>query len=470
MKKSKFTKYCAKVLILLACIGILIVVPSLRDIKLRPIGKEAYFYLRFSESPSLYDSLSYGGRFSSYYFGTPFLLSLFGSVRAWLPLVVGFLTFLVFYLILEEFNVKKNVKYLSSFVFLISPPFIYLSNTLNRFSVALFLSMLGFLLFIKKSKFLNILSTIIIFAIPSFNLVIALITIFVLLLYIFFYREKRILFTIIATLVVLHSLSLVLFFILNSGFPHKLIFIPIEEGIKFPLQRKISDFGSKYGLSLSSILIGFFGCVALWKKKYSNPFIFFLTIFLIILTTFRTEGIFLLNVLLSFFVANGIIFLIKRKWESSAIKMLTLVIFICLLIFSGVSHINRLIFMEPSEKVLEGMELLKYLDEGVVFSHYTRGFWISYANKTNVMDENFLYAPNVNERWKDSQELLYTRDITKALKIIEKYNIKYIWLDKKLKEMIYKDEEEGLLFLLKYGKNFKKIYDNGEVEIWKIEK
>ncbi len=139
---------------------------------------------------------------------------------------------------------------------------------------------------------------------------------------------------------------------------------------------------------------------------------------------------------------------------------------------------------EPDEGIIKGMSKLRELpdgsrnsvsglpsqsSEGVVFSDFTRGHWISFAGKVNVMDENVYLAPDADQRFEDSQTLFRTRDIEEAAEIIKKYNIKYIWIDSGMKKKLWKEEEEGLLFLLKYNPDLSRVYGMEGVEIWEVE-
>ena len=50
----------------------------------------------------------------------------------------------------------------------------------------------------------------------------------------------------------------------------------------------------------------------------------------------------------------------------------------------------------------------------------------------------------------------------------ETNKINYVWINKKMKDgQVWEKEDEGSLLIIKNSLNFKKIYDYGEVEIWK---
>jgi len=125
-----------------------------------------------------------------------------------------------------------------------------------------------------------------------------------------------------------------------------------------------------------------------------------------------------------------------------------------------------------NKEIIESFDFIKQesKENAVVFSYYTKGYWINYfGRRNNVMDESFFYAPNVNDRYYDSNTLFYTRNIGEAMKITEKYNIRYIWIDNAMKNgQVWKEEDEGLLFLLSTSKKFKREYYNNYVEIWKV--
>ncbi|HZX12722.1 MAG TPA: hypothetical protein VFE88_04670, partial [Candidatus Nanoarchaeia archaeon] len=63
----------------------------------------------------------------------------------------------------------------------------------------------------------------------------------------------------------------------------------------------------------------------------------------------------------------------------------------------------------------------------------------------------------------------HTTSVEEAITILKKYDVTYIYLDKKMKQETWPTEESELLFLLKYSpKLFGKIYQNSEVEIYLV--
>src|SRR3989338_7504049 len=168
------------------------------------------------------------------------------------------------------------------------------------------------------------------------------------------------------------------------------------------------------------ILLAFIGIFILWKDKYRFVLIYLLFMALLSLSYFFDFIIFYLNILIVILVGLAMISLYQMRWESDYIKGLIILILICGLLFSSVSFINRLVGDEPRKELNEGLFYLsRQPDDYVAFSHYTRGDWIAYAGKKNVMDSNFFNATDLYGRFYDSDTLMHTQDINTALSLVK---------------------------------------------------
>jgi len=155
-------------------------------------------------------------------------------------------------------------------------------------------------------------------------------------------------------------------------------------------------------------------------------------------------------------------------WKSEIFKHLTIVILCCGLLFSIVAYMDGISKFTPTKDFADGLKFLKGQKiNTVVFSDYSRGIYLNYADKKNFMDSNFLYAPGVSSRALDAERLFRTNNLNVALAIINKYNIEYIWIDKEILNKFWANEDRELLFLLRYSpQNFNKVFSNGDVEIY----
>ena len=81
----------------------------------------------------------------------------------------------------------------------------------------------------------------------------------------------------------------------------------------------------------------------------------------------------------------------------------------------------------------------------------------------------FEYYPYAEERFNDSLEIFYSRNLKDTKILLEKYNINYIWIDNKMKNgLVWEKEQQGLLFLFRNNETFNNIYNNQGIEIWEI--
>tara|TARA_Y100000310_G_scaffold337515_1_gene424744 strand:+ start:40 stop:546 length:507 start_codon:yes stop_codon:yes gene_type:complete len=166
----------------------------------------------------------------------------------------------------------------------------------------------------------------------------------------------------------------------------------------------------------------------------------------------------------------GLLYLVNRRWTSINFKQFTLILIVCGLLFSGVSQLSGLIKEDPNEGILNALSFMEDEEQGVVFAHYSRGVWINYAGHANVLDENYAFVNDAEERFKDMNALFYSRDLDESMELIEKYDIDYIWIDEGYRDEVFEYDTQGLLFIAEYTKSFNQIYNKGGVEIWRIEK
>ena len=467
MSMQRFTRYFADIIVLLLIAVLLVAVPLLRSNPIGNIGSESYFLERMAQSLPYYDTLSYSGRAASFNRGTPLLMSFIPeSYWNYFAFGVTYLVAVLFWLLLRKFNVEK--RWMALLLFALTPTSLYLASAPNRFIIPLALLLLSMFLFLQEIKLLKQLAVIVVMLIPFFDFVFAGLALLILIIFGISRHYSRRYFLVGAALLFLTSLAYFLFLYNMAGMPS--LFNPESQffGLNYSLRMLISDFGSYAGISLFSLILFVLGVISVWPQKYSRLSVFLLVFSLIILSFFRIEAVILFSLVVAVFSALGIDSLIKSNWENSTLKYMVLVIISCGLLFSFVAYTKELVNSEPNQGIVFAMEFLENRPDGVVFSDYSRGNWIASAGKKNVIDQNFLFAPDIKERYNDSRTLLYTRDYNEALALFQKYSIRYIWMDDSLKDKLYSGRDEGLLFLVKYSANIKSIYNQDGVQIWEI--
>ena len=79
------------------------------------------------------------------------------------------------------------------------------------------------------------------------------------------------------------------------------------------------------------------------------------------------------------------------------------------------------------------------------------------------------FAPNPNGRYEISEEIFQSRDLKTVVSLLSQNNIRYIFIDEKMKEgLVWKRPDQGMLLLLKNNETFKNIYDQDNMEIWEV--
>jgi len=433
-----------------------------------PIGDESYNTLRYgryiAENNVLpqEDPYSYGSRPFINEFGYPLILSFMPDNWQYiLPLIFGLLSLFFYYKIVEKTN--PEVKVLASLLLIISPIYIYLFSTTTKHSIGLFLLFLGFYSYIKDNKKLSIL----IFSLLAFfNYLLSLTSVLLFLAYSIKNKKWN-------DFVIMLILNITIFLvqfktIFSLGFPET-IFGAIHFSMVNFFSVILSDFGSKLGISIFVLVLGFIGIYYHWKDNFRYIFIYLAVLISLLISVYIIQSFVLVFPFLTFTAAYGIVALIKHEWKSNILKQITILIIICGLLFSGLSYINRISTFTPTAGFGEGLSYIKELNStGIIFSDYIRGVYISYAKKSNFMDAKFLYAPNFKQRYADSGRILHGKNIKETVALINRYNIDYIWIDKELKESLWGKTDIELLFFLKYSpENFEKVFDNGDVEIYK---
>ncbi len=464
MNLQLFTKWYAKYVLLALCCVLLLVVPLMKG---PYVGSEPFLFLRLAENPSFFDDLSSGGRFAAYSWGT--VLALFIAPEIFiqvLPFILGLLSFFVFKKILEKYSQNQVFVNLSLLLFILSPGFLYIFSFINSLFIAFFLSLLTFYFFMDKKK--KWFCVPIILLLPVFNLAMTLILLVILFLYSLFLKKERRKFFLLIFLFGLISSSIYYGYIIyHTGLPHE---ITIVQETSFLLFQKIFfDLGSIYGIGLFLFLLFITGLAFVWDRKYSNLFIFSSISFLFLLSSVFEESLLFFSLFIVMFAAKGFIELSEFRWKSKQYRNLILLILISGVVFSSISQLNELVNSSPDQEILDGLSFLSTQKQGVVFSDYTRGVWINSAGQKNVLDENYEFVPDAEERYEDSLALYYYRDSENSTRVFEKYNVSYVWIDEEMQENIWEYDTEGLLFILQYTKRYKEIYNKEGVRIWRIE-
>jgi hypothetical protein len=463
MKEQMFTKWYVKYVLFALALILLVIVPLFKG---GPVGSDPFLIERLASDVGFYDGLSFGGKVAVYNWGTPLIVRVAPFfLMSILPLILGLLSFLLFRLIIKEITPSLLVRNVASFLFIISPLFIYTFSFMNFLVIPLFLSLAAFYFFVNgKYKYLTVPICLVL---PFFSMILTTSLLVILFFYTLFERKERLnLFLTSAFGAFMTSVAYYGLAFYSAGFPISSI---VKDYSSFLfLQRFVFEFGSFMGVSLFLFILAFVGVLVNWDKKYDNLFGFFSICFLFVFSLFREENLVFLIFFVVLLATVGLLQLMKRKWTSKSFRKATLFIIIFGLLFASFSTIDKTLDVSPNDAMMQGLNFLEDQPQGVVFSHYSRGVWFNSIGHRSVVDEHFLFVEDAQDRFEDMNTLLYSRDFEVSLEIIEEYNIDYIWIDEEIYEDIWEYDTQGLLFITQYSKDFNKIYDKKGVEVWKF--
>ncbi|MDO8740142.1 MAG: hypothetical protein Q7J54_01055 [Candidatus Woesearchaeota archaeon] len=384
-----------------------------------------------------------------------------------MPFIAGILCIILFYLILKKLNMGIKERFYILLIFIISPIFVYLFVVSNSDAIALLLNLLAFYFFIQDKRMAFILSGLIFATIPFFGLFHALIALLITLPYLSLNKEKRRDFLIIATIIIVLSLVIYLPLLVNFGVPRS---ISLRQNL---LQNFVSDFGSLTGLSIFGILLALAGLAITWKKNYHYSSFYLIVIMSFVLSFYADIFRFYINFLVAVSSGLCLVYISKMKWQFKLIRNLTVLILVCGLLFSSTSFIARLSAYPPTEEMIKSLEWLNGYDDSAntVLSHYKNGFWIEYYGKKAVLDKNFYFTPNLLLTYNETETIFYSRNLERTAKLLNKYDVTYIWITPEMKNgEVWSKENEGLLFLFRNKEFFDKIYDENSIEIWQYKR
>jgi hypothetical protein len=445
------------------------------------MGDEPYYHMRIAEEilnghalPAI-DALVYGERdyvFNPYHlmlaaFGIIFTIE---SASKILPFLMGMLSALLFNSILGYFRVEppKRLIILSFFIF--SPVFIYMFSFSTPLCMLVFLDLLGVWLFTKKSPVCKVLAIICLAPVPFFGLLNAAITALAILLLVIYQKEGKWFFVALMAVFLLGCVSAGLSSpsLLGYALADKPAFLKSN-----PIQDSLSLFGAKIGFSVVAIFLAAFGLVSTWGHRMREYYFYMMALLIALVFLVDTSFNIYLNFIIVILSAYGFFALMERRWDLSVVRDLTLFIIVLGIIFSAVSFISDSATGLPGKDTVKALLWLeRHSDPGdIVVSSYKNGFWIEYYAQRPVVLDALVHGSEESEnRYVETATLFSTRNLSMASHILDKYDAKYVLIDKStMQPMLINDKKQlGLPFLMQNSEKFEKKKELGDIEVWKF--
>ena len=339
------------------------------------------------------------------------------------------------------FIVKELLEKQYGMLFIIlslTPAFYHIVLGQLSFAIALLL-LLGIMLCLKKGKTWHLIGVILQIALVLINALFALIGLTVI-LYTVYTKQTRI------RTGVLYTFPLAAGTI-TSIFQHK----PIPTLL-------LADVGGTM-LSVSLIVLAFFGILMIQKKERAIG-VAIIAAIVILFVDYEVGGI-VLGLLAAYFAAKVITSLINQRWYFADLKAIAIVLIFCSLGLPTGSMI-----VERFEQERLPLEVLSHLFGEKVATDYQLGNQLMQHGAEVIMNSDFR-RDSAAEQYADLTIIFESRSIQRTSELLNKHQVTYILITPTMREQIWENKNQGLLFLLAtQEEKFIEIYNDGAYVIW----
>jgi hypothetical protein len=218
------------------------------------------------------------------------------------------------------------------------------------------------------------------------------------------------------------------------------------------------EFGGLNAYGIFTLIAAIMGAFVLWQNKARN---YFITLAIVILVgcSFFLPTLMLFGSLAVVTVAGiGLARLRKRRWTFPLVQTLTLLLFLCGILFTAVTLLAQLVHAPPNAGLASGFAELRFtLPPGTVLSHPSYGPWLTYwsGHPLAVIPDD------------DLQAIWSSRNLKETTVLLKHYDISSIVVTSEMKNgLVWSGDEDGLLFLLTRSTTFKSVENASTVEAW----
>ncbi len=222
--------------------------------------------------------------------------------------------------------------------------------------------------------------------------------------------------------------------------------LTIEKTIYF------ADLGVILGIGLFAFLLVIFGIFNTWREHKQENIMFLL---ILLFSIFIKEARIFVGIVGVYYAGEFLKWLHERKWSLELLKKTTFVLVICGILFSFLVQSGNILKANPTDEMLNSIAWLKDKEKVLVPQEYI--IWFQY------------YLDNVYTNETKIKEYYYANNIDFIKEEFNRTGIKYIYIDKEIKNKYWPNNEK-LYFLLENSKNFKRSYSSKVDEIWEYEK
>lgn len=231
-----------------------------------------------------------------------------------------------------------------------------------------------------------------------------------------------------------------------------------NQTLGFSIARSIVDLGAARGYGLFAIIAAAVGASVMWKNKARNYFIT-LGILALVLLSFAVPAL-ILPGSIAVAVVGGLGFarLRTRKWNFQLVRMMSIILFACGILFSTITFMTFEIRSPPNLELVTALSELRFqLPDGFVASAPENEIWINYWSLRPFAD---LSESEFDALW-------HSRNLANTSEVIIFNGIESIVITPDMRSIIWTGDDEGLLFILQNSRAFEQITESN-VQAWRF--
>jgi len=239
-----------------------------------------------------------------------------------------------------------------------------------------------------------------------------------------------------------------------------------------PVVLAISAFGGGNGLSLFAWMLALIGMIIFWrfKKRYYAMMFALTLLFLVALAV--PSALILAHVAVSLLAGAALAFFAQMKWSFDDIRVLTLLVLLCGLLFSTLAHAMDIAQGPPTVAFRDAALAAKSAlpANTTMLAYPDDGFWLEYwSGERMLLDGWIARTPRVDQRWAAAQAVWHAQDISHARQALYANNIGAVVITEAMRDgQVWDLPEQDLLFLLRNNETFKRTYHSSIVDIWSV--
>lgn len=406
-------------------------------------GLESYTHLQAIDS---------GAQLSLYEQVLSAVLSLgsFSLVTILFLIFLALSSFVLFTLVIIRHSKKASELYYSLGILVISIPAVYLFLGLTQLSFVLVLSLFALYANLKSESTKNIhlrqlfyiLQILFIGVIFAQNYFIGLFSALFLLLHKLLNKTSKDFFT--------TFIFIALEFILVWFLP--LAHTSLLAGFHpFKFDASFSFFGTGIGYTLFVFILGLGGTLITNRVPLSTSKIFLFSI--LILSLFNQQFLVFGVFIMSFYAATAFVVLVEKEWLISFLRLLTIIIFVCMVLFSSITLLKQIPFQTPTSYQVHALDKVNSIQN-------SRN--LSCGLISDSLDQSYIGAFTKSDPGLfdvNQKDIFDSQDYSQLQEIFASKNICFIHFDDTKKSFFQLQRPpKGLDFIIKYSDSFDLVY------------